>query len=475
MSSFVHREFQHEICEITDPRELDDDGRPKRTGTVWTATAHIITAVIGSGVLSLPWAMAQLGWIPGIFTLLSFSFVTLYTSCFLADSYRTPDPITGRRNHTYMEAVKSNLGGKMYKICGLVQYTYMGGLAVGYTITAAISTVALLKSNCFHKNGFGAAGCNYTAMTYIIVVGFVEIVLSQIPNLSTMSWLSVIAAVMSFGYALIGIGLSFAKITSGKGERTTLTGVEVGMGLSQADKVWSMLRATGDIAFACSFASVLIEIQDTLKSWPPESKVMKKANKIAILTSTGFYIMSGCLGYAALGNGAPGNLLTEFGFTEPFWLIDLANIFVMVHLLGAYQVLSQPVLNAVEAWATKKFPKSSFVAENYPFKIFRKKISVNFFSLIWRIIYVVIVTVVAMALPFFNDILALLGAIGYWPMAVYFPVEMHIAQKKIEKKSMRWWCLQSMNVVCLVVAIGAACGAIEGLTHSLRTSNFFEL
>ncbi|KAJ7002767.1 hypothetical protein NC653_008084 [Populus alba x Populus x berolinensis] len=32
---------------------FDDDGRPKRTGTVWTASAHIITAVIGSGVLSL--------------------------------------------------------------------------------------------------------------------------------------------------------------------------------------------------------------------------------------------------------------------------------------------------------------------------------------------------------------------------------------------------------------------------------------
>ncbi|KAL2553886.1 Transmembrane amino acid transporter domain-containing protein [Forsythia ovata] len=44
---------------------FDDDGRLKRTGTVWTASAHIITAVIGSGVLSLAWATAQLGWIAG--------------------------------------------------------------------------------------------------------------------------------------------------------------------------------------------------------------------------------------------------------------------------------------------------------------------------------------------------------------------------------------------------------------------------
>nr|TKS16291.1 hypothetical protein D5086_0000025840 [Populus alba] len=44
---------------------FDDDGRPKQTGTVWTASAHIITAVIGSGVLSLAWAIGLLGWITG--------------------------------------------------------------------------------------------------------------------------------------------------------------------------------------------------------------------------------------------------------------------------------------------------------------------------------------------------------------------------------------------------------------------------
>ncbi|MCL7046262.1 hypothetical protein MKW94_005586, partial [Papaver nudicaule] len=44
-------------------KNFDDDGRVKRTGTLLTASAHIITAVIGSGVLSLAWAIAQLGWI----------------------------------------------------------------------------------------------------------------------------------------------------------------------------------------------------------------------------------------------------------------------------------------------------------------------------------------------------------------------------------------------------------------------------
>jgi hypothetical protein len=88
---------------------FDDDGRLKRTGTMWTASAHIITAVIGSGVLSLAWAIAQLGWVAGPAVMLLFSLVTYYTSALLSDCYRSGDETTGKRNYTYMDAVNANL------------------------------------------------------------------------------------------------------------------------------------------------------------------------------------------------------------------------------------------------------------------------------------------------------------------------------------------------------------------------------
>jgi len=80
------------------------------TGTLWTASAHIITAVIGSGVLSLAWAIAQLGWIAGPAVMLLFSAITYFTSLLLTDCYRTGDPLTGKRNYTYMDAIRSNFG-----------------------------------------------------------------------------------------------------------------------------------------------------------------------------------------------------------------------------------------------------------------------------------------------------------------------------------------------------------------------------
>lgn len=79
-------------------------------------------------------------------------------------------------------------------------------------------------------------------------------------------------------------------------------------------------------------------VQDTVRSPPAENKVMRKANLIGVSTTTMFYFLCGCLGYIAFGNNAPGNILTDFGFYEPYWLVDFANFCVLIHLVGAFQV-----------------------------------------------------------------------------------------------------------------------------------------
>ncbi|RZC65963.1 hypothetical protein C5167_009654 [Papaver somniferum] len=83
----------------------------KRTGSYWTAIAHVLTAVIGSGVLSLAWSTAQLGWIAGPIALFSLAGITLVSVSLLSDCYRSPDPEFGViRNRSYTMAVKYYLG-----------------------------------------------------------------------------------------------------------------------------------------------------------------------------------------------------------------------------------------------------------------------------------------------------------------------------------------------------------------------------
>ncbi|KAK4768006.1 hypothetical protein SAY87_003147 [Trapa incisa] len=82
-----------------------------RTGTKWTAVAHIISAVIGAGVLSLAWSVAQLGWIMGPLCIIIFAAMTLISSALLADIYRHPNPEHGpTRNRSFMDATKLYMG-----------------------------------------------------------------------------------------------------------------------------------------------------------------------------------------------------------------------------------------------------------------------------------------------------------------------------------------------------------------------------
>ncbi|CAN6476097.1 unnamed protein product [Victoria cruziana] len=441
---------------------------------MWTASAHIITAVIGSGVLSLAWAIAQLGWVAGPAVMILFAFVIYYTSSLLSDCYRAGDPVNGKRNYTYMDAVKANLGGIQVQICGWIQYLNLFGVAIGYTIAASISMMAVKRSNCFHERG-EKNPCHTSSTPYMIIFGISEIILSQIPDFDQIWWLSIVAAVMSFTYSTVGLSLGIGKVAEHGSFAGSLTGVSIGR-VTEAQKIWRSLQAFGDIAFAYSYSIVLIEIQDTIKSPPSEAKTMKKATLLSVAVTTTFYMLCGCMGYAAFGDDAPSNLLTGFGFYNPYWLLDIANVAIVVHLVGAYQVFCQPLFAFIEKFAQNRWPDSDFInkgiAVPIPFSV--KPYNLNLFRLVWRTVFVILTTIISMLLPFFNDVVGILGAFGFWPLTVYFPVEMYIAQKKIPKWSSRWVCLQILSIACLIVSVAAAAGSIAGVILDLKVYKPFK-
>ncbi|CAN0920867.1 Amino acid permease 8 [Linum grandiflorum] len=264
-------------------------------------------------------------------------------------------------------------------------------------------------------------------------------------------------------------------------------------------KMFDVLQAIGDIAFAYSYAPILLEIevilasvyfqltrlilcnynqlpkrfimmmmQDTLKSSPPENEVMKKASVTGITVTTMFYGLCGVLGYAAFGNEAPGNLLTGFGSYDPFWLVDIANIFVVIHLIGAYQVLIQPTFQTVEEWCKQKWSGNGFLHKEYPVKIpVIGKLRLNGFRLIWRTLYVMGTCAVGMLFPFFNSVLGLLGALGFWPLTIYFPIEMYKKQTKVERYSSTWIWVTILSGLCLIISILCTIASIDGIITSL--------
>ncbi|XP_073149745.1 probable amino acid permease 7 isoform X3 [Henckelia pumila] len=430
---------------------------PHKQGTLWTALAHIITAVIGSGVLSLAWSMSQLGWIAGPLTMSAFASVTLTSALFLCNCYKHPDHNHGpHRNGSYLDAVGAILGKKNAWVCGIIVRINFIKLGIVYTITSAISMRAIQRSNCYHYEGHNSA-CKYGNTYYMIIFGGVQVIVSQIPDFRNIEWLSVIAATMSFMYSTIGAALGLAKIIENGEIKGSIAGNPAS---TPASKVWAISQALGDIAFAFPFSVIFLEIMDTLRSNPPEKVTMKKASILAVITTTFFYLCCGGFGYAAFGDSTPGNLLTGFGFYEPYWLIDFANACVVLHLVGGYQVFSQPLFASVEKWFREKYPNSRFVTGDV------KQISafrLNPLSLCFRTAYVAFTTGFSILFPYFNQVVGLAGAINFWPIVVYFPVEMYLAQNHIGRWTKTSVFLRVYCFVTLIVILFAFVGSIKGL------------
>ncbi|CAN7024333.1 unnamed protein product [Brassica oleracea var. botrytis] len=436
-----------------------------RTGTLWTAVAHIITGVIGAGVLSLAWATAKLGWIGGPAALIGFAGVTLVSAFLLSDCYLFPDAVNGPlRLNSYSQAVKLYLGKTNQIVCGVFVYISLVGVGVAYTIVTATCIRAIFRSNCYHRKGHNAT-CSYGDKNnyFMLLFGVLQIFMSQIPNFHDMLWLSVVAAVMSFAYSSIGLGLAFGQII----EKRQIEGsVKGSPAENRGAKVWLLFQALGNIAFSYPFSIILLEIQDTLRSPPAEKQTMKKASAAAVFITTFFYLCCGCFGYAAFGDATPGNLLTGFGFYEPFWLVDFANACIVLHLVGGYQVYSQPIFAAMERVLTERYPQNKLITKFYGFKLPSSRgvtVTLSPMRLCLRTTYVVIITGVSILFPYFNEVLGVLGAVGFWPLAVYFPVEMCILQKKIPVWTRQWILLRAFSFVCLLVSVLALVGSIYGL------------
>ncbi|KAK3419350.1 hypothetical protein EUGRSUZ_H05108 [Eucalyptus grandis] len=495
-----------------------------QSGTLWTASAHISLVMVGH-VLSVAWDISRLGWIAGPAAMCLISCTCYYTSRLLCDCYRTGDSVTGKRNHTYTDSVRSILGMEFHycvvashffdsrtliklpinfciqmyskksrvtfnyviigtlhsqnisifrvifsggvnaKACAFIQYLILFGTAIEITVGASWSMMAIIYTNCFHKNE-EENSCFILGNPYMIIFGVAEILLSQIPDIDQMWWVSMVSVVMFFIYSLIGLGLAIARVAA-RGS------FESNGSVTETLNIWMSFEALGEIALAYSSSEILIEIQDTIRSPPSEAETMKKATFLSTVVLTTLFMLWGCVGYAALGDDTPYNIVTDFAFYRPPWLLGIANAAVFINNVGAYQIYSQPIFAFVEKQAAHRWPK--FIAREReiplpglsPYKM-------NLFRLVWRTLVVILITVISMAFPLFNEVVKII-TLGFWPLAVYFPVEMYIKQKKIDRWETKWVCLQMLSMACLAISIMATMGLIAGLKDSLKHNQPFKM
>lgn len=119
-------------------------------------------------------------------------------------------------------------------------------------------------------------------------------------------------------------------------------------------------------------------------------------------------------------------------FTTPFGFSTLSSL-----RFGAYQVYYQPLFEFVDNHAARTFPNNDFINKEYHILLARgfRPFKLKLFPLVWRTIFVIMTTIISMLIPFFNYVVNILGTFGFWPLGIFFLVEMYVVQKKIPEWS----------------------------------------
>ncbi|KAJ0816619.1 putative amino acid transporter, transmembrane domain-containing protein [Helianthus annuus] len=81
-----------------------------RNAKWWYAAFHNVTAMVGAGVLSLPYAMSELGWGPGVAVMVISWIVTVYTLWQMVEMH---EMVPGKRFDRYHELGQHAFGEKL--------------------------------------------------------------------------------------------------------------------------------------------------------------------------------------------------------------------------------------------------------------------------------------------------------------------------------------------------------------------------
>ncbi|KAG6688388.1 hypothetical protein I3843_11G120700 [Carya illinoinensis] len=249
------------------------------------------------------------------------------------------------------------------------------------------------------------------------------------------------------------------------------TGIGIGAILLAAEClkiVYSNLVPNGSLKLYEFIAMVTLAM--IVLSQLPTFHSLRHINLGSLLLSLGytFLVVAACIyavsGYWVFGNKASSNILKSLLPDEgpslaPTWVLGLAVIFVLLQLLAIGLVYSQVAYEIME--------KNSADVKQGMFS--RRNLIPR---LILRTLYMIFCGFFAAMLPFFGDINAVVGAIGFIPLDFVLPMLLYNMTYKPPRTSLTYW----INVSIMIIFTGTGImGAFSSVRQLVVDANQFKL
>ncbi|XP_054791463.1 lysine histidine transporter 1-like [Prosopis cineraria] len=387
--------------------------------------------------------MAQLGWGPGVTVLVLSWIITLYTLWQMVEMH---EMVPGRRFDRYHELGQYAFGEKLGLFIVVPQQLLVEvGVSIVYMVTGGLSLQKFHRTVC--------PGCDEIKVSYFIMIfASAQFVLSHLPNFNAISGVSLAAAIMSLSCCTIAWA---ACLKHGIVDNVDY---KYRSDLSNAGNVLNFFNALGTVAFGFAGHNVVLEIQATIPSTPenPSKGPMWRGVIVAYIIVAVCYFPVALIGYWVFGNQVGDeNILIEL--KTPEWLIAMANMFVVIHLIGSYQIFAMAVFDMIETVLVRKLR-------------FRPT---KFLRFVVRNVYVAYTMFIAITFPFFNGLLGFFGGFAFAPTTYFLPCIIWLTIRNPKRFSLSWWT----NWICISLGVSlmivAPIGGLRAIITEAKTYHFY--
>jgi len=179
---------------------------------------------------------------------------------------------------------------------------------------------------------------------------------------------------------------------------------------------------------------------------------MIKGVNIAFVVTGACYLLVSVTGFHAFGVGVSDDVLENF--TKYPIPVAIANIMVVIHVGAAYQVYTHPVFDMIEVQMRKRTAGGAPV---HPL-----------LRAAYRIVYVALITLVAILIPFFGSLMGLVGALGISPTTFLLPCLLWALYKQPERFSWSWCLNLGLVIITGTIGVLGSVGAVYSITQAAQ-------
>jgi len=418
----------HEMVSTGESAQKDEHAKSGWMGI----TMIIIASFVGTGVLSLGFAAAAIGWIPTMFVIVICASGAYYSGMLY---YRLYCVVPTAKVLADVGMFAHGRRGEQLVIA--VAYTYLGGIVIVFHLTTASA----------FKNIFYDA--NVCTVIWSILGGFLSLGLAQFRDIHEIGGLAIFGAISIFIPVIVVFSVLIANghtidaqmhdDDNDYDDATSIVAPVNGFEHFVTFGVGCM-----DIVFAFSGQVVFFELISGMST--PSDFKKSVAVSTAVMTFT--YITVASLGYAFVGASGliGGNPITSVLSNGP--ILRVVNSFLVCHVIVAYvielNILTRGVLKIInmENGVNGDTPHDRFI----------------WFSCTGCIVFGAFI--ISNLIPFFSDIMGLLGSLC--SILLTYTIPLVCAQKLLPMKPFEYKFASYMIPFSIAMAIfGTFCSIVD--------------